>query len=83
MGLASASIADQLLSWLIRPAQETPAIHPGDEWAYLSWRIGRGELPLPFTFCCLFATNQDRHATQVKTRQSLTFAFWVSRLLVR
>jgi hypothetical protein len=39
--------------------------------------------PLPFNTRGFFETNQERNATQVNTRHSLTFALWVSLLLVR
>ena len=63
-----------------RPA-ETPVIHPGEEAGppYL----GHGFGWLPFPFRSVSETNQERHATQVKMRQSLTFAACVNRLLVR
>ena len=62
-----------------RPA-DTPALMHGEEAGVPCLGQGMGgTLPLDD----LHATNQERNATQVWTRQSLTFAPWVSRLFVR
>jgi predicted ABC-type sugar transport system permease subunit len=68
------------------PPAETPVIHAGEEAGVPFLGRGTGDnicsLPLPFCFGDSL-TNQERNATQVRTRQALTFAACVSRLFVR
>ena len=62
---------------------ETPVIHAGEEAGLPFLVEWRGVDSLLDFFRCSSATNQERHATQVKTRHFSTFAPCVSRLFVR
>src|SRR6266852_3966177 len=70
-----------LLSHLVSPGDPISLERGGMGVPFLADRDGWP--PLPFDFSGVFATNQERNATQVKTRQSLTWPPCVSRLFVR
>jgi hypothetical protein len=53
----------------------------GRKEAFLFWGLG-GVAPLPFDTFGFSETRKERHATQVRIRQSLTFALCVNRLLL-